>query len=143
MKRASAPLLLVVAAVAALAGYRLSKHDDATAAKRPACLFGRAPEPTDFPARLPVADRLLVRRPYVSHGARVTEAYAPGSLGGVRDFYYRALLGKGFRLVNGDAERFEAETDFVRGQVRGHLKLNQFAACAGAVYVAVVDRTPR
>jgi hypothetical protein len=53
------------------------------------------------------------------------------------------VLNKGFQLVNGDAERFEAETDFVRGQVRGHLKLNQFAACTRAIYVAVVDRTPR
>jgi hypothetical protein len=141
MKRASAPLILVVAAVAALAGYRFSQHDDASAAKRPVCLVGHAPSRADFPARLPVARGLVVRRRYVLHGARVTESYAPGSLPAVRDYYYRALLGNGFRLLNGDAEQFEAETDFVRGSVRGHLKLNQFAACPGAVYVAVVNRT--
>ena len=86
MKRVSALLLLAAAAVVALVGYRLSRHESASAAKRPACLAGHAPTSADFPAGLPVANRLVVRRRYLLHGARVTESYAPGTLREVRDF---------------------------------------------------------
>jgi hypothetical protein len=143
MKRASVPLILIALAVAAFLGYRLSTHDDAAAGKRPPCLRGRAPARADFPAGLPVPSHLVVRRRYVLRGTPVTESYVPGTLRSVRDWYFRALSRSGFELVGGDAEEFEAETDFVRGSVRGHLKLNHSAACPGALSVAVVDRTPR
>jgi hypothetical protein len=138
----AALLVFVAVAVTALVGYRVSAHGDVAAAKPPACLAGREPARADFPAGLPIARDLVVRTRYRSRGARVTESYAPGTLAGLRSFYYRALERRGFDLVNGDAERFEVETDFARGSVRGHLRLNQFAACPGVIYLAVVDRTP-
>lgn len=137
MHRASVPVLLVAAVAVALAVLRLVGHD-AVAAKPAPCLRGREVRRADYPARLPIAPKLVVRSRRTTHFAVVTEAYAPGTLGSLRDFYVRGLLARGFRLVNGDAEAHEVESDFVRGTVRGHLRLNQFSACAGAVYVRVI-----
>jgi len=126
----------------ALAGYRLSRHDEAAAKgpQRPVCVRGHSPAAVELPASFPVAKGLVVARSYRSRGAHVTEGYALGSLRAVRDFYARNLPARGFRLGAGDAEQYEAETDFYRGTTRGHLKLNVYPSCPGAVAVAVVTR---
>lgn len=142
MKRASAPFIVVALVVMALAGYRLSRHDTAAArvAARPACAAGRAPARADFTGRFPLARGLRIDKHYTRRGAAVTQGYALGSLARVRDFYAAQLPAAGYRLGTGDAEQYEAETDFSGHGVRGHLKLNAFPSCSGAVLVSVVTR---
>jgi hypothetical protein len=142
MKRASAPFMVVALVVMALAGFRLTRHDEAAAnvAARPTCAAGRQIARADFVAAFPIAHALRVRQHYVRRGALVTQGYALGSLRAVRVFYASKLPAAGFRLGAGDAEQYEAETDFVGHGVRGHLKLNTYPSCRGAVLVSVVTR---
>lgn len=142
MKRASAPFILVALVVMALAGYRVSRHDTAAARlpARPACAAGRSPARNDVAARFPLAHEFRVTRRYARSGAAVTQGYALGSLAAIRDFYASKLPAAGYRLGAGDAEQYEAETAFSGHGVRGHLKLNAFPSCPGAVLVSIVTR---
>ena len=64
----------------------------------------------------------------------------PLSLRDARDFYRRELPRAGYRLAQGDAERYEAETGFAGHGIRGRLKLNALPGCPGATLFQLAVR---
>ncbi|MEP6976934.1 MAG: hypothetical protein ABI948_02655 [Thermoleophilia bacterium] len=69
----------------------------------------------------------------------IVEARVSGMLRGARDFYRTALPRAAYRLERGDAERYEAETDFSGHGIAGHLWLNALPGCR-AVALAMAVR---
>jgi hypothetical protein len=134
--------LLVPLAVGALAmaGLGGSGRSSAAVAPKVKCLQGRAARSTDVARGFPLPSSTVVFSRSRERGARVIRGRAAGSLFPLRDFFARRLPASGYVLGAGDAEAYEAETDFVGNGVRGHLQLNTSVACPGTVDVAVVLR---
>jgi hypothetical protein len=136
LARASVPLVLLAAVGLAFAGHGTSGQASAAS---PCLETGtQIARPAALPASFPVPRGTIFRARSSRYGSQIVEARAPGTLRGARDFYRSALPRAGFRLGRGDAERYEAETDFSRGAVAGHLKLNALPGCrAVSLTVAV------
>jgi hypothetical protein len=137
LARASVPLILLVAAGLALAG----RGSGGQAGAASPCLSAgtRIARPADLPASFPVPRGTIFRARSSRLGAVIVEARVPGTLRGVRDFYRGELPRAAYRLGRGDAERYEAETDFRGRRIAGHLRLNALPGCR-AVALAVAVR---
>lgn len=134
--------LLVPVAVGALvlAGLGGAAKPRAAGAPVPKCAPGRAPRAADIARGFPLPRSTVIGSVTHQRGARVVRGHVSGSLSAARDFFAKRLPASGFVLGAGDAEAYEAETDFVGASVRGHLKLNTSFACPGTVDLAVVLR---
>jgi hypothetical protein len=134
--------LLVPLAVGALAmaGLGGSGKSSAAVAPKVRCLHGRAARPADVARGFPLPSSTVLFSRSRQRGARVIRGRVSGSLVPLRDFFARKLPASGYVLGAGDAEAYEAETDFIGHGVRGHLKLNTSFDCPGTVDVAVVLR---
>ena len=133
-------LVPLAAGALVLAGLGGAAKPRAAAARVPACATGRAPQAGDVGRGFPLPRSTVVASVSRQHGARVVRGHVSGSLTAARDFFARSLPASGFVLGAGDAEAYEAETDFVGRSVRGHLRLNASLACPGTVDLAVVLR---
>jgi hypothetical protein len=137
LARASVPLILLLAAGLALAGRGSSGQAGAASP----CLSAgtRIARPADLPASFPVPRGTIFEARSSRLGSTIVEARVPGTLRGARDFYRARLPRAAYRLGRGDAERYEAETDFEGHGVAGHLRLNALPGCR-AVALAVAVR---
>lgn len=135
-------MLLVPLAVGALAmaGLGGSGRSSAAVAPKVKCLHGRAARSTDVARGFPLPSSTVIFSRSRDRGARVIRGRAAGSLFPLRDFFAQTLPASGYVLGAGDAEAYEAETDFIGNGVHGHLKLNTSFSCPGTVDVAVVLR---
>jgi hypothetical protein len=134
--------LLVPLAVGALAmaGFADSGRSSAAVAPKAACLHGRSARSSDVASGFPLPGSTVLFSRSRERGARVVRGRISGSLFPIRDFFARSLPASGYVLGAGDAEAYEAETDFIGRGVRGHIKLNTSFACLGTVELAVVLR---
>ena len=123
-----------------LAGLGGAAKPKAATARVPTCATGRTPRAADIARGFPLPRSTVVASVSRQHGARVVRGHVSGSLTAARDFFATSLPASGFVLGAGDAEAYEAETDFVGRTVRGHLRLNASFACPGTVDLAVVLR---
>jgi hypothetical protein len=134
-------LVPLAAGALVLAGLGGAAKPKAAAARvPPTCATGRAPRAADIARGFPLPRSTVIASVSRQHGARVVRGHVPGSLTAARDFFATSLPASGFVLGAGDAEAYEAETDFVGRSVRGHLRLNASFACPGTVDLAVVLR---
>jgi hypothetical protein len=131
------PLALGAVVVAGFGGTGKSGAAVSPASK---CAHGRAARTGDVVTGFPLPGSAIVESISREHGARVVRGHVSGSLGAARDFFAKRLPAGGFELGAGDAETYEAETDFAGHGVRGHLKLNTSFDCPGTVDVAVALR---
>jgi hypothetical protein len=131
------PLALGAVVVAGFGGTGKSR---AAASPAPKCAHGRAARAGDVATAFPLPGSTIVESISRERGARVLRAHVSGSLGAARDFFAKGLPASGFVLGAGDAEAYEAETDFAGQGVRGHLKLSTSFDCPGTVDVAVALR---
>jgi hypothetical protein len=134
--------LLVPLALGALAmvGLGGSGRSSAAVALPQKCAQGRAPRPGDVVPGFPLPASTVVESRSRQRGARVVRAHLSGALFPARDFFARRLPARGYVLGAGDAEAYEAETDFAGNGVRGHLKLNTSFDCPGTTDLAIVLR---
>lgn len=132
-------LVPLAAGALVLAGFGGAAKPKAVA-RVPKCAQGRAPRAADLARGFPLPRSTVVASVSRQRGARVVRGHVSGSLTAARDFFASRLPASGFVLGAGDAEAYEAETDFVGSSVRGHLKLNTSFACPGTVDLAVVLR---
>jgi hypothetical protein len=135
-------VLLVPLAVGALAmaGLGGSGRSSAAVAPPPKCAPGRAPRPGDVAPGFPLPASAVVESRSRQRGAQVIRGHLSGALFPARDFFARRLPASGYLLGAGDAEAYEAETDFAGNGVRGHLKLNTSFDCPGTTDLAIVLR---
>jgi hypothetical protein len=138
LARASVPLLLLAAIGLAVAGH--GSGGQASAASPCLSAATRIARPVDLPARFPVPRGTIFQARSSRLGAAIVEARVPGTLRGVRDFYRAELPRAAYRLGRGDAERYEAETDFSGHGLAGHLRLNALPGCPRVVALAVAVR---
>jgi len=134
--------LLVPLAVGALAiaGLGGSGRSSAAVAPPSKCAPGRAPRPGDLAPGFPLPASTVVESRSRERGARVVRGHLSGALFPARDFFAQRLPASGYVLGAGDAEAYEAETDFSGKGVRGHLKLNTSFDCPGTTDLAIVLR---
>ena len=133
-------LVPLAAGALVLAGLGGAAKPRAAVATTPACAHGRAPRAGEIARGFPLPPSTVIKSVSRQRGARVVRGHVSGSLAAARDFFANALPAGGFVLGAGDAEAYEAETDFVGSSVRGHLKLNTSFACPGTVDLAAVLR---
>ena len=134
--------LLVPLAVGALAlaGLGASGRGSAAVAPNASCLHGRAARSSDVTRGFPLPESTVLFSRSHQRGARVVRGRVSGSLIPLRDFFARSLPARGYVLGAGDAEAYEAETDFIGHGVRGHLRLKASFDCPGTTDLAIVLR---
>lgn len=96
--------------------------------------------PTGIPTDLPLPPSAKVSVPLrVTNGVRVLRLETSSSLRDSVLFIVRELPKAGYALGRGDAEPTEADAPFVKGTLRGAIRLAAIAPCRTFWLVAVVD----
>lgn len=105
---------------------------------------GLAAWPAGFPTDLPRPPGAKVSsKVRVTNGVRVVQLETPTSLRESVLFIVRELPKAGYVLGRGDAEPREADAPFVKGTIRGAIRLGLAAQCRTLWVVAVVDLATR
>lgn len=131
------PLAVGALAVAGLGG---PERSIAAVAPPPKCAQGHAVRSGDVAPEFPLPPAAVLESRSRQHGARIIRGHLTGGVFRARDFFARRLPASGYVLGAGDAEAYEAETDFTGHGGRGHLKLNTSFDCPGTTDFAIVLR---
>jgi hypothetical protein len=142
----SAPLLLVVLALAGCGGDGGSESKGSVGGGLPPCAGAGTPSdlPAAFPPGFPLPAGTVIDSTRVEGEFSVAEGFVAGDLEATADYFREELPNAGYELGEGDAEEHEAETEFEgNGIDEGRLKLHDVSGCDGALTVQLAVRASR
>jgi hypothetical protein len=139
----TAPLLVLVLALAACGGDAGSEATGSAGGALPACAQAetRTALPAAFPEGFPLPEGAVIHSTREEGGFSVAEGYLAGTLEPTADWFREQLPDAGYELGEGDAEEHEAETEFEgNGLEEGRLKLHDIGGCDGALTLELAVR---